>query len=374
MAKALFESDDLRAAMEVLHIAASKVQKPEDGFAKMQVVFDAKHREHVAGFVVGRNLVTQFAAPCTADEEFSSLVPVDMVFNLLKSPPDKKITLSVPEAGKIAIASGSHKAKFVTPGIDTHSFLPRFQPDVSFATPTTFNDLLVRVQAAIFTEAASTSNAAQRVLDGAMFRSTQGRLRVVATDNNRISRVEMACPVDFDFVVDRQAVASMQQIFKVDADALHIKIDPNAVTLRCGHAVIKMPRLGGGQPPALIDTIFDTPWTEWATIDNSVGMLQALKRVKQVASDRVTQVDIEPTLIRLTSVAATGPRIGDSSETIAAKASSSFSFKIYSDYLVDALRESKAIRLGWLNATTPAVVEHTNCSFHTRHVLGLMRW
>jgi DNA polymerase III sliding clamp (beta) subunit (PCNA family) len=371
MSHVAFDSDDLRAAMEILHIAASKVTTSEDGFAKMQIVFDPKQKEHVAGFVVGRTLVTQFAAPCQAKDEFSTLVPVDILHDLLKAPPAKTIELAAKD-GKIHIVSGSYKARFAIPQTSTISFVPRFQPDIEFPNATAFNDLLVRVYSAIFTEAAATANAAQRVLDGAMFRSSKGSLRVVATDNNRISRVEMPCSVDTSFVVDRQAVASMQQIFRVEADKLLVKIEHGAVTLRCGHALIKVPRLAG-DPPSVVDAVFETAWTDSATLESAV-FLKALRRVKRVASDRVVQVDITPDAMRLASVSATGARIGDAEETIATQATGTFSFKVFSDYLADATKESSSVRLWWKDANTPAMIEHVNCAFHTRHVIGLMRW
>jgi hypothetical protein len=370
MKQAHFEAAALAPAMDVLHIATSK-----DMFARLSVI-ETKNGFR-AGFVAGRTMTAQWGTAVTADETFDILVPVEVVRDLLKSPPEDRVSIGVSKKSdtRVRIECGPFAAEVALPTTVPLDFLPNEVADVEFQTSAELEDLLVRVVRSVYTDAAAAANSAKALYMGVMFFSENGALRISATDGNRLSRAETPCPVPFSFTMTRDSVAALQTLLVSDTGRVRMKTSGSALVVRSDAGALKLPLIAlDDTSVAAIDQVLSIAPAE-EVVFNGPALGAALRRVRGFEPvDRGVFLEIESTHVTLSSASAIGARIGDASESIPAAATGSVAIKLYGDYIADSIRNTKGdVRLRWDDPTRPVAFEHVGCRFSTRHVVGLMR-
>jgi DNA polymerase III sliding clamp (beta) subunit (PCNA family) len=367
MKAATFNREELEAALSVLEIGASKiVVNPNRRFARLDIIKHPRTDETMAAFVVGEEIVAQAITDVECDELFSTHFPVDMVKALVGSKPDDEIVISEPAKSKMVhITAGKFEAKFARPNEPMIPFLQNFKPDAVFKA-TEINDLLVRVQSSIFTEAAVSKNYATAIAEGAFFVAHNGTLYVAATDGNRMARAEIPYDGEFEFVIKKDAVVAISKLFRVDSSDASIKIGPR-VTFRVGLSSLEIPTLNVVRPAA-----FDVVWAMEQRYEASFDIREAyaaLGRVRRLSDDASTIVTITPKMMSFESTS----QKGSAKETLVVESNGTATFKIFSDYFYDALKGGAGTgRLKFTDSVTAVSLFHDD-KFQTRHVVALMR-
>jgi DNA polymerase-3 subunit beta len=129
---------------------------------------------------------------CEVAKEGSLAVPAKSLYEIIRSLPEKDVTLKKAHNNFLEIRSGPSEFKIVGLSPDDFPVLPRFEKVPFVAVdPAALLDQIDRTSFAV------SSDETRYNLNGVFFEPSQGVLRLVATDGHRLSLSERAAPGDF---------------------------------------------------------------------------------------------------------------------------------------------------------------------------------
>ena len=143
----------------------------------------------ITSFDLNKGFITEI--PCEVEEEGNYLINAAKLNRIIKFLPDRDVTLSVNEKNIATLSSG--RAKFELHALDGESFpnMPELDGDRGFSVD---SSLLRTMIGQVYFAIALTDQ--RPMLCGAYFTVTDGKLKIVSCDGNRLAVREAQCDIE----------------------------------------------------------------------------------------------------------------------------------------------------------------------------------
>ena len=272
--------------------------------------------------------------PCQVTKPGRATVPARQLFEIVRSLPEKQVTLRQAANKYLELRSGASDFKLVGLPADDFPQLPRFERlQLVKVEP---KDLLQMIDLTVF--AASTDETRYN-LNGVFFEPSDDGLRAVATDGHRLSLAERALEGDFrvkkGVILPRKGLSELKKLLlEPEPGETQLGfVESQAVAHRPGVTLVM--RLIEGVFPDYRQVIPRTG--EKAFTAGRERLLDALRRVSILSSDKTQAVklELEPGLLRVLSH---NPDLGEAREELpVVYEGAPLKIGFNARYLVDAL-------------------------------------
>ncbi|MEK6607203.1 MAG: DNA polymerase III subunit beta, partial [Myxococcota bacterium] len=257
------------------------------------------------------------------------------LFDIVKGLPDGEIRFSRSETQRAEIRAG--KVEFHVVGLADRDF-PRL-PDHREVKLAPVDAKLLRemIAKSIF---ASSTDETRLHLCGVLLEAVGGHARMVATDGHRLAKIERdwksGPEISPAVLVPRRALLEIRRLIESIDGVVQMGLAQGTLFLRAGEAVLSAKLADAVFPP--YEQVIPRENDKVLVMDR-VALLEALKRVSLVASDRTYGIKFEaaPGELRVTS---DNPDVGDAREQIDLEyKGAALSVGFNARYLIDLLSE-----------------------------------
>jgi DNA polymerase-3 subunit beta len=295
---------------------------------------------------------------CTATVKRKGMLTVGArkLYEMVREIPEGEVRVRQQDNNWIEIAAG--KSRFRLVGLDPREFPTIPEPPPGTAGIRIAGDRLTElIEYTIFAVSADETRVN---LNGIYVeRTTDGRLRMVATDGHRLAmitraveQVELAKAV----TIPRKAVMELRKVLESGDDAVELSVEGGVAHARRGRVQMSM-RLVEGEFPDYTQVIPSK--SERIAVVDGASLLAALRRVSVVSSERTRGVKLQLDRERL-DLTTINPDIGEAAEEIEVEYDGDpVSVGFNARYLMDVLGvlpTDRRIEIGLNDEVSPGVV------------------
>jgi DNA polymerase-3 subunit beta len=223
--------------------------------------------------------------PASVDQEGAITLPARKLQELVRELPSAGIRFTTQGEQRVTIECGRSKFKLL--GLPREEF-PAF-PQVSFdkAGKTTARDLQKLVAHVAF--AASTEES-RPILNGVLWQLTEDRMRMVATNGHRLSKMEIPLTGNAgepaDLIIPPKALEQLRKLFSPE-DEIEIGRSENHLGFRSASTVVFTRLIEGPYPN--YEQVIPRENDKFATAEKA-ALMAAIRRMSIVASDQTHRI------------------------------------------------------------------------------------
>jgi len=269
----------------------------------------------------------------TVRKEGAVTLSAKHIYEIVKGLPGEEIHLTRSETQRVEIRAG--KVEFRLLGLPDRDF-PRL-PDHREVklSAVEASDLTDMIGKTVF---AASSDETRPHLCAVLFEVAKGRARMVATDGHRLAKIEREwksqVSITPPILVPRRGIVEIQRHLEGITGSVELGVHQAHLFVRTDGAVLSVKLADAAFPP--YEQVVPSGNDKVAILPR-LALLEALRRVSLVASDRTWGVKFElaPAQLRLAS---DNPDLGDASETVDAEYSgAALTIGFNARYLIDLL-------------------------------------
>jgi DNA polymerase-3 subunit beta len=302
------------------------------------------------------DLAVAVTAEIAADarREGGVTVAAKHLFEIVKGLSGDQIHLKRTESNHCEIRAGS--AEFRMVGMADRDF-----PKLADPREVAYGKIEVAVLRDFITKTifAVSTDETRAHLSGVLWECAGGRMRMVSTDGHRLCKIERDLPgapeLETGVIVPRKGLLEIRRLLE-DADgACDVGFDKGCLFVGTPAATLSIKLVDARFPP--YDQVIPKDNDKVVTVDR-IALLDALRRVALVASDRTSgvKIDVAKGAMRLSSE---NPDLGEAHEDLAVEyAGAAISAGFNARYLIDALQEMGAeeARIEMAGELDPALI------------------
>lgn len=304
---------------------------------------------------------------CESADEFSTTLPVKLLFNSISKLPEGVIEITVDDNDVAEIASG--KARFTINGISAAEFpkLPLDAEAYAYEVPVaTFREMLRK------TAYAASQDETRRVLKGVLLKFGGNKIVMVATDGRRLALVENEMEIpsgeQCDIILPAKAVQELSRCSAGEGN-IRIKVQGSQVSFQTGTMQIFSKLIDEKYPN--YDQVIPQHCQEHVTIDRQL-LLDALDRASVMTMSQVHSTKLIFDLNRLVVTAADNQKGSASDEVEINYAGERMEIMFNPNYLMDPLKaiDDDEITIDLNDGHSPVIL---HCSIPFIYVLMPLR-
>ncbi len=314
-------------------------------------------KERIVCAATDLNVALSVDIPASVDREGGLTLGARNLHDIVKGMPGEEIALKRTENNWCQIRSGKVEYKIV--GLSDRDFpkLPNHR-EVSFA-PLPASVLVDMIRKTFFAIATDES---RYHLSGALFESDGKRVRMVATDGHRLSKIERSVeggPVLAQGVlIPRKGLSEIRRALETvsaDEDTVEIGFHAGNVFVRAGDVVLSVKLVDAQFPPYEMVVPKDA---DKSVVLGRTAFLESLRRISLLASDRARAVklSLEKGLLRVQS---DNPDLGEAHEEIDVEYKGApLAIGFNASYLTDFISEmdDEEVRLEFSGELDPGLI------------------
>lgn len=238
------------------------------------------------------------------------------LFDIVKELPEDRVHLTVLNNNWVKIISGKSEFKIVGLDVSEYPNLPKGSDGETYSLEVnTFHDMITKTAHAMSTDETRYN------LNGVFLESVKGgkgksSLRLVATDGHRLAytdrEVKEKVKLEKGVIIPRKGILECKKLLDGIEGSFTLKIDAKYVTVHRDNVTLII-RLIDGQFPPYQQVI--PKQNKWVISTERIALLQALRRVQLVTTDRARGVKfrLSPGHLEIT---AKNPDVGESHEEL----------------------------------------------------------
>jgi DNA polymerase-3 subunit beta len=235
------------------------------------------------------------------------------LYDIVRSLPDRTAVLKREANNRVKLTSGAAEFNIVGQPAEDYPPFPRVEK-VSFVTvePATLLEMIEKTQFAI------SADETRHNLNGVYFETSEGAVRMVATDGHRLSLVQRKLEGQFNLkrgvIVPRKGLFELRRLLSEDATGVcELGFTETSGVFRRGDVTMIMRLIDGIFPDYM--QVIPKEADRTVTVDRP-RLLETLKRMSLLSSDRSTNAvrfELQEGSLRVTSQ---NPDLGDAREDI----------------------------------------------------------
>jgi DNA polymerase-3 subunit beta len=223
--------------------------------------------------------------PASVDQEGAITLPARKLQELVRELPSAGIRFTTQGEQRVTIECGRSKFKLL--GLPREEFPAFPQVDFEKAGKTTARDLQKLVAHVAF--AASTEES-RPILNGVLWQLTEDRMRMVATNGHRLSKMEIPLTSNAgepaDLIIPPKALEQLRKLFSPD-DEIEIGRSENHLGFRSASTVVYTRLIEGPYPN--YEQVIPRENDKFATAEKA-ALMAAIRRMSIVASDQTHRI------------------------------------------------------------------------------------
>src|SRR5712671_6664532 len=235
------------------------------------------------------------------------------LYDIVRALPEKTAVLRREANNRVRITSGT--AEFNIVGQPAEDFPPFPRAEKVALVPVDPAQLLEMIEK---TQFAISADETRHNLNGVYFESTQGNVRMVATDGHRLSLIERPAPGNFNMtkgvIVPRKGLFELRRLLGEESTGpCELGFTESSGVFRRGDLTMVMRLIDGVFPDYM--QVIPKEADRTVTVDRP-RLLDTLKRMSILSSDRSTNAvkfELQKDMLRVTSQ---NPDLGDAKEEI----------------------------------------------------------
>ena len=297
---------------------------------------NGKQRFVCAATDLGVAVTAEIAAE--AKREGGITVSAKHLFEIIKGLPGDQVHLKRTEINHCEIRAGN--AEFRMVGMADKDF-----PKLADPREVTYGKLDAAVLREFIAKTifAVSTDETRAHLSGVLWESAGDRMRMVSTDGHRLCKIERDLPgvpaLEAGVIVPRKGLLEIRRLIEEVDGSCDVGFDKGCLFVATSAATLSVKLVDAKFPP--YDQVIPKDNDKFVTADR-LALLDALRRVSLVASDRTSGVKVEvtPGAMRLSSE---NPDLGEAHEDLAVEYTGApIAAGFNARYLIDALQEMAA--------------------------------